>query len=162
MCSRFGLLVRLFLLRSRREGWALYMTNEKSSDTLPHRCQGPPKAREIPLGAIGPLSGFRWPVQTEGRPGAWVEAEGALDRCSRGVHVCRPSDLAHWIHDELWELETSGDEIDGLDCVVVQRARLVRRVDAWGQDGRQKFAGPCVEHAAASAMTGVIANVTCG
>ena len=100
-------------------------------------------------GAIGPLTGFAWPVPPEGRPGAWVEADGALEQCSRGVHVCRTSDLAHWIHDELWELETSGDEIEGLDCVVVQRARLVRRVDGWEEDGRQRFAGACVDHATA-------------
>jgi len=103
----------------------------------------------LATGARGPLSGFAWPTPRGDSKGTWVEAEGALLQCSRGVHVCRPLDLAHWIHDELWEVETSGDEVDGLDCIVVRRARLVRRMDAWGVNGRQRFASACVEHAAA-------------
>ncbi len=98
--------------------------------------------------ALGPLSGFAWPVPSLGAPGAWVEVEGSLSPCARGIHACRPLDLAHWIHDELWELEADGAQTAGLDCVVVQRARLVRRIDAWSSSGK-KFAEACVEHAAA-------------
>ncbi len=98
--------------------------------------------------ARGPLSGFAWPAPRSGAPGAWVEVEGPLLPCARGVHACRPSDLAHWIHDELWELEVGGEQTAGLDCVVVQRARLVRRIPAWGERAQQ-FAEACVAHAAA-------------
>jgi hypothetical protein len=102
-------------------------------------------------GAVGPLSGFAWPTPAGDGPGAWVEIDGPLAPCARGVHVCRTIDLAHWIHDELWELEADGDPIEGLDCIVVQRARLVRRVDEWGGDGARRFTEACVEHAAAQA-----------
>jgi hypothetical protein len=102
-------------------------------------------------GAIGPLSGFAWPVPGSGAPGAWVETVGPLALCARGVHVCRTRDLAHWIHDELWEVEAEGDQIEGLDCIVVQRARLVRRIDEWSAVGGRRFADACVEHAAAQA-----------
>ena len=103
-------------------------------------------------GALGPLSGFAWPVpDSGGAPGAWVEAVGPLALCARGVHVCRPVDLAHWIHDDLWEVEAEGDSMDGIDCVVVRRARLVRRVAEWSADGARRFALACVERAAAQA-----------
>ena len=98
-------------------------------------------------GALGPLSGFAWPVPQGGLPGAWVEVAGPLAPCARGVHVCRSIDLAHWIHDELWEVEADGDPIDGLDCVVVPRGRLVRRVDAWSEGGGQRFSEACIAHA---------------
>src|SRR5689334_4079735 len=73
-------------------------------------------------GARGPISGFEWPSSYTGGPGPWVEVEGELGLCTNGYHVCRPLDLAHWLHDELWELETQGEQLEGLDCLVVRRA----------------------------------------
>ncbi len=108
--------------------------------------------------ALGPLSGFAWPVPSSDAPGAWVEVEGPLSPCARGIHACRPFELAHWIHDELWELEADGDQTDGVDCVVVQRARLVRRIDAWNERG-QKFAEACVDHAAAQVRADELEHV---
>jgi hypothetical protein len=104
----------------------------------------------LATGARGPLSGFAWPAPGPSAPGAWVEVEGPLAPCACGVHACRPFDLAHWIHDELWELEVGGEQTLGLDCIVVQRARLVRRIPGWGEHA-QRFAEACVEHAAAQA-----------
>ena len=101
-------------------------------------------------GTLGALSGFAWPVPQGGLPGAWVEVTGPLAPCARGVHVCRSVDLAHWIHDELWEIEADGEPLDGLDCLVVPRARLVRRVDAWSDGGGQRFSEACIEHAEAA------------
>jgi len=102
-------------------------------------------------GAVGPLSGFPWPMPGNRAAGAWVESTGPLALCASGIHICRASDLAHWIHEELWEVEADGDQLDGFDCVVVQRARLVRRIDEWSGAGGQRFAKACVEHAAAQA-----------
>jgi hypothetical protein len=97
-------------------------------------------------GAVGPFSSFLWPA-----PGTWTEVEGPLGLCSRGVHVCRPQDLAYWLHDELWEVETSGEALEGIDCLLVRRARLLRRIDAWRTGGSTRFAEACVEHARALA-----------
>jgi hypothetical protein len=108
------------------------------------------KHKFLAKGARGPLSGFAWPTPAGGAPGAWIEIEGPLGECRRGVHVCDAPDLAHWIHDELWELETDGDWIAGTDCVVVRRARLVRRIDAWSA-AAQRFADACIEHASSQA-----------
>ena len=99
-------------------------------------------------GAIGPISGFRWPAPTGAVPGAWIDTEGPLELCAKGVHVCRPIDLAHWLHDELWESEVDGERIEGIDCLVVRRARLVRRVNAWHEGGASRFAAACAKHAA--------------
>jgi hypothetical protein len=105
----------------------------------------------LAAGARGPLSGFAWPVPGRGAPGAWVEVDGPLAPCARGVHVCRAFELAHWIHEELWELETAGDPVGGLDCIVVPRARLLRRIDEWSGPGGRRFADACIDHAAAQA-----------
>jgi hypothetical protein len=99
-------------------------------------------------GARGPISGFEWPASEGGLPGSWVEVEGPLGLCTNGCHVCRPSELAHWLHDELWEVETQGEQLEGLDCLVVRRARLARRVDAWHLGGAAQFGEACAQHAA--------------
>lgn len=96
----------------------------------------------LTAGARGPISGFQWPLD-----GAWVETTGALEPCLRGAHVCRPGDLPYWLHDELWEAEIAGDRLEGIDCVVVARARLVRRIDTWQRDGARSFVAACVQHA---------------
>ncbi|SRR6266508_744293 len=98
-------------------------------------------------GARGPISGFAWPRPTNDAPGAWVEADGALALCANGSHLCRAQDLAHWLHDELWQTEAAGAELEGLDCLVVRRARLVRRIDAWHLGGCARFAEACAQHA---------------
>ncbi len=97
-------------------------------------------------GAVGTFTGFAWPA-----PGAWVSVEGALDACRNGIHVCRPHELAHWLHEELWELEVEGEQLDATDCLVVRRARLVRLVTAWDAEGAARFARACIEHAEGSA-----------
>jgi hypothetical protein len=97
----------------------------------------------------GPFSGHSWPLPMSDTPGKWVVVEGALAPCARGVHVCRAVDLAHWIHDELWEVEVEGEAIEGVDCLIVPRARLVRRMDSW-TEGSRRFAQACVDHAASA------------
>jgi len=109
-------------------------------------------------GGHGPFSGFAWPLPAGDEPGAWVTAEGRLAPCARGVHVCRADDLAHWIHDELWEVETSGESIEGTDCLIVRGARLVRRIDSWAE-GRHGFALACIDHALAEAGAGAAGAV---
>ncbi len=99
----------------------------------------------LATGARGPLSGFAWPLSAGGEPGAWVDVEGPLEVGLRGVHVCREDDLAYWLHDELWELDTRGEPMDGIDCLVVRHARLARRIDAWTAGGAARFANACIE-----------------
>ena len=95
----------------------------------------------------GPFSGMAWPAPAGGAPGAWIAVDGVLAQCERGLHVCRDVDLAYWIHDELWDVEVEGAAVEGLDCLVVARARLLRRIHAW-TEGRHRFAQASIEHAA--------------
>lgn len=107
-----------------------------------------PTFKFLASGAVAPISGFQWPEPHARGPGAWLETHGALEACQRGAHVCRLGDLAYWIHDELWEAETDGDSIAGFDCLVVRRARLVRRIDSWQNGGATRFLTAAVDHAA--------------
>jgi hypothetical protein len=100
-------------------------------------------------GAIGTFTGFVWPA-----PGAWVDVTGPLDPCRNGFHVCHAHELAHWLHEELWELDVDGDQLAGTDCFVVRRARLVRQVAAWDAAGTVRFAHACIEHADQSGAAG--------
>lgn len=93
-------------------------------------------------GAVGTFTGFAWPA-----PGTWVDVAGPLDPCRNGIHVCHAHELAHWLHEELWELDVDGDQLAGVDCFVVRRARLVRHVVAWDAAGTVRFAQACIEHA---------------
>jgi hypothetical protein len=85
-------------------------------------------------GAVGAISGFVWPR------GEWIGVEGVLEQCRRGVHVMRVCDLAYWLHEELWRVEYAGEAQLGTDCLVVPRARLLERVDAWVDGGADRFA----------------------
>ena len=100
--------------------------------------------------ATAPLSGSAWPLPQGGAPGAWVEAgAGALELCVRGAHGCRPSDLSYWLHEDLWQVEVAGEQIEGIDCLVVRQARLVGRLDGWREGGAAaRFADACIAHGA--------------
>lgn len=104
----------------------------------------------LAAGAVSPISLFAWPIPISTAAGAWVEASGTLAPCAHGVHVCRAADLAHWLNSELWELEADGDSLLAFDCMVVRRARLLRRIDAWTNGGGMRFAEACIERAQAS------------
>lgn len=96
----------------------------------------------LAAGARGPFSGVAWPAI-----GAWLASDGPVVVGKRGAHVCRADQLAHWLHEELWQVELDGVQLDGPDCVVAERARLLARVDAWSQGGAVRFARACVDHA---------------
>jgi hypothetical protein len=102
----------------------------------------------LAAGAVGPVSEFAWPTPLPGQPGAWVEATLPLQLCARGVHACRAEELAHWLHEELWLVELEGETLEGVDCVVAARARLVRQVEAWVHGGAARFARAARDHAA--------------
>ncbi len=104
----------------------------------------------LALGARTPLSGSAWPTPNAGAPGAWVTAQA--EPFAPGlpwVHVCREAELAHWLHEELWVAEAEGQHRESLDCLLVERARLLRRVGAWQTGGALQFTRACAAHAAA-------------
>ena len=84
-------------------------------------------------GRVALYTGYEWPLDE------WVDADGPLDLCANGPHACRDVNLAGWIDDELWLIELDGDQETHADVVVAQRARLVRRVDAWDEQAMREF-----------------------
>lgn len=100
-------------------------------------------------GGFGAVTEFAWPLPAaSGQPGAWVASGSPLALCSSGVHACRRHELAHWLHEELWLVELEGESSEGIDCVVAERARLVRRLEAWEDGGARRFACAARDRAA--------------
>jgi hypothetical protein len=87
----------------------------------------------------------RWPLPAGDEPGEWLEVKGALIPCKRGLHLCRPQDLVHWLGPAIFVAEYDGDELveDG-NKIVVRRARLLRRT-AWDRSMAVTFAADCAE-----------------
>ena len=72
-------------------------------------------------------SGAQWPLSPSGKPGGWLESE-TVRPCYSGIHACRPSDIAYWLTDELWEVELDGEIVESRHKVVGTRGRILRRV----------------------------------
>ena len=110
-------------------------------------------------GALGAVTEFAWPPPAaNGEPGAWVVAKSPIALCASGVHACRSRELAHWLHDELWLVELAGELREGVDCVVAERARLIRQVEVWQGGGARRFAHAARDHAAQLAAAGPAAS----
>jgi hypothetical protein len=97
-------------------------------------------------GALGPISNVRWPRPVAPSPGGWLDGGTPLVQCERGVHLARKEELAHWLHDELWLVEYDGAAEPGSDCLIVERARLLRRIEAWDEPMAMRFAVAARDH----------------
>ncbi len=93
------------------------------------------------------FTGWRWSLPTANQPGEWVHAAGPIALCINGIHASTPEQLPHWLGTELWEIELGGDIVEDEAAVVASQARLLRRVDAWDQDMRRRFAEMCLQRA---------------
>lgn len=95
-------------------------------------------------GAVGPFSGFRWPVPEPGAAaGPWVES--APSPCASGIHACRPDQLPYWLNWELWLVELDGEVTAAEHKLVAPRGRLVRAVREWTVALQDAFARACAE-----------------
>jgi hypothetical protein len=101
----------------------------------------------LKAGAVGLVSGFRWPTPTGDSPGAWVDAAAPLRECESGVHVCRAEDLPYWMYEELWAIEVEGDTIEGVNMLVAPRGRLLYPMAGWTRPGRTTFVEACRDRA---------------
>jgi hypothetical protein len=79
-------------------------------------------------GAVDPLSGFVWPTQRDGEPGAWVSGDTAPREALRGYPA---GDLPYWLDEELWNIELAGALTERRHLLLCERARLLGRIDAW-------------------------------
>lgn len=90
----------------------------------------------------------RWPLPDDSRPGAWIElpAEQTIEPYGRGLHLCRRQDLVHWLGPAIFEAEYDGELLDAGE-LIVRKARLLRKLDAWNERSARLFAADCAEHA---------------
>lgn len=95
----------------------------------------------------GLFSDFVWPLPENGTPGLWVTAELPLERCVRGIHVCRQRDLPYWLDDEIWVIEVRGKILEHETMMLAEEGRLVRRVDMWDREAALTFARTCAQRA---------------
>ena len=82
------------------------------------------------------------------RPGNWMPFIADIEPCERGYHLCRVKDLIEWMPNEgiVWEVEYKGELIEEDDKVVVQQARLVRKICEWDFVKNALFIADCAEH----------------
>jgi hypothetical protein len=103
----------------------------------------------LKAGAVGLVSGFRWPTPTGGSPGAWVDSAAPLQECESGVHVCRAEDLPYWMYDELWAIEVDGETVEGVNMLIAPRGRLLYLMSGWNRPGQTAFVEACRDRAIA-------------
>src|SRR5262245_49143620 len=94
------------------------------------------------MDAVGTTSGFAWPKPEGSLPGAWVTPPA--DGTATGVVVQRVRDLPHWVEDELWEVELRGGVRELSARLLVDEARLVRKVSEWNDVAGTRFALACI------------------
>src|SRR5690554_3183028 len=67
--------------------------------------------------------------------------------CRRGYHLCRDAaDLLAWLGPTIWVAEAAGKVVAHRDKVVVERARLLRRLP-WDERTAREFAADCAARA---------------
>jgi hypothetical protein len=93
------------------------------------------------------FTGSRWPLPGADQPGAWVQATGSIGLCVNGIHASTPEQLPHWLGTELWEIELGGEILEDEAALIASQGRLLRRVDAWDEAMRGRFAEMCLARA---------------
>ena len=89
-----------------------------------------------------------WPLPSGKRPGKWLEVDGDIRPCVRGLHLCRKPDLVHWLGPTIWIAEADESNLVAADDkVVVHRARLLSRLDTWNETTARLFAADCAKDA---------------
>ena len=67
--------------------------------------------------------------------------------CKQGWHVCTPTQAVGWLPstaNSIWFVDVAGTVIDDGDKTVVERARLIRKLD-WSDRTARLFAADCAE-----------------
>jgi hypothetical protein len=90
------------------------------------------------------FTGFSWPLPNGG-PGRWIEAN--VEPCRSGIHACRPEHLPLWAGQILFEVELDGEIAADRTKLTAGRGRLIRRIDAWEEEVRDRYTRMCADRA---------------
>src|SRR3990167_2902362 len=87
----------------------------------------------------------------KGGPGKWMHTlnPDKLEACQYGYHLCRRDDLIRWLGPVIFTAEYRGKRIDDTDKIVVQQARLIRKLETWNDRTARLFACDCADRALA-------------
>jgi hypothetical protein len=88
----------------------------------------------------------RWSLPEGAAPGRWRRRIPELVPGARGYQLYRLDQLVDWLAPVLWEAEARGTIVEAADEVVVESARLLRRVETWTPAAARHFAADCAEH----------------
>ena len=98
---------------------------------------------------------YTWSLPTKNDDGTWTPGEwtkpveGELEACENGYHLADETQLARWLHKDIYEAE--GDEMllapDDKEKWVCRRARLLRKVETWNDKTARLFAVWCAREA---------------
>jgi len=92
-----------------------------------------------------------WYLPTKKKDGSWKsgkwmpKVKGELEPCMNGYHICRPTDLIHWLDEAIFEVEYKGKLVKDSDKCVVREARLLRKIETWDEKSARLFAADCAE-----------------
>ena len=64
-----------------------------------------------------------------------------------GIHAASTEQLPQWLGDEMWEIDLGGQVLTEEPALVASQARLRRRIDAWDEATRRRFAETCLARA---------------
>jgi hypothetical protein len=101
--------------------------------------------------AVAFLSGFSWPQPANGNPGAWVHA--GTDAPRAVVRAVPVEQLPWWLDDELWEVEIGGALAEDGRAIAAERARLVRRIEAWTAEVANDLISACEQRVRDAELT---------
>lgn len=96
---------------------------------------------------------YSWSLPTKNADGTWTPGEwapvieGDLVPCENGYHLCKGKQLLEWLGPTIYEAECDGEQIDSGNKIVVRKARLVRRIEAWNERTARLFAVSCAREA---------------
>jgi hypothetical protein len=82
----------------------------------------------------------------DGQPGEWTPIIEDIEPCKRGWHVTDARHLLDWCKgNQLFEVETAGNIIEGNDKAVCESIRLIRQIEGWNDKNLRLFACWCAE-----------------
>ena len=87
----------------------------------------------------------KWNLPAGKRPGKWMTPIENPVPCVRGYHLCRETDLIHWLGPVIYEAEARGIIVEDDKKIVAAEARLIRRVTTWNETTARLFAADCAE-----------------
>ena len=87
----------------------------------------------------------KWNLPAGKRPGKWMTPIENPVPCVRGYHLCRETDLIHWLGPVIYEAEARGIIVEDDKKIVAAEARLIRRVTTWNEATARLFAADCAE-----------------